>query len=299
MPNPGPSTRGSPRTWGQAVTRRPPAAEGERSSADLKSSGLEPPTRDPHSLWEKGEGSPGMIHSCPPLCLAQHSPREKAGLAPQESPGGVHVVLTPPILHLGALLRTRMRRLEPPLGISGALGLFNGVLGGADARGAPWLFWGCLHSSAPAVPMGEPAPARQGRSARARPREMPINSLRTSVSPLCHLALPEKGPVPSVRASCCPTGPVAALWHQEGAGQGVPEVLHRAQKGAGSCVTVSCMFPSQWGLELQGNGVRGEETPLHRALGTASSSPGAGDVSWAVHSRPLPLCPSGLAGKSR
>ncbi|XP_032935625.1 uncharacterized protein LOC117006948 [Catharus ustulatus] len=62
--------------------------------------------------------------------------------------------------------------------------------------------------------MGEPAPAWQGRGTRPEPREMPITILRTRVSPLWHLALPQKGPVPRVRVSCCPTGLVAALWHQ-------------------------------------------------------------------------------------
>lgn len=137
--------------------------------------------------------------------------------------------------------------------------------------GGPWLrlFWGCLHSTAPAVPKGEPAPARQGRGARAEPREMPINSLRISVSPLCLCAPPEKGPV-------CPAAPLG-LWQPYGTGEGPGQRVQRCwvepRRVQGTVVAVSCVFPSQWGLELLGNGVVGQETPLHRCSGHCQQQP--------------------------
>lgn len=167
-----------------------------------------------------------------------------------------------------------MRPLEPPLGVSGGLGLLNGVLcrgprafGGVDARGgAPWPFWGCLHSPAPAVPMGEPAPARRGRGTRAEPREMPINSLRTRVSPLCHLALPMR----CVRVSCCPTGLVAP---GKDLAKGCQRCWVEPRRVQGAVVAVSCVSPSQWGLELLGDGVRGQDTPLHWDSGHCQQQP--------------------------
>lgn len=168
--------------------------------------------------------------------------------------------------------------------------------------GGPWLrlFWGCLHSTAPAVPKGEPAPARQGRGARAEPREMPINSLRISVSPLCPRAPPEKGPGRCVRVSCCPTGLVAALWHRGRTWAKGAEVLGRAQKGAGNCggrvlcvpIAVGSGAAGEWG-----GGTGHPAAPVLWALPAAALALGMSPE--LVHSRPLLFCPSGLAGKSR
>lgn len=76
--------------------------EGERSSADLKTSGLEPLLWTLTAFGRRGKDPRGQF--IPPLLCAwpSRAPQENPGLEPQESPGGVHVVLNPPlILHLG------------------------------------------------------------------------------------------------------------------------------------------------------------------------------------------------------
>lgn len=169
-----------------------------------------------------------------------------------------------------------MKRLEPPLGVFGGLGIFRGVLcrgprafGGVDARGGSVAvaILGFLHSTAPTVPMGEPAPAWQGRGTRPEPREMPINILRTSVSPLCHLALPQEGPVPCVHVSMCPAAPLGS-WQpcgtREGPGHGGPEVLGGAQKGAGSCAGCVLHVPTAEGAGAAGKWGVGQDTPCQQ-----------------------------------
>ncbi|KAL2297829.1 hypothetical protein Nmel_016394 [Mimus melanotis] len=82
---------------GQAVTRRPPAVEGERSSVDPKTSGLEPSHSGPPQPLGEGGRMPGD-NSFPPSFVPgpAQPPQETPGLKPQERPSGVHVVLNPP-----------------------------------------------------------------------------------------------------------------------------------------------------------------------------------------------------------
>lgn len=87
---------------------------------------------------------------------------------------------------------------------------------------------------------------------------------------------------------------------EEGLGRGCQRCWMELRGVQGAVVSVPCMFPSQWGLELLGNGMMGQETPLHQHSGHCQQQPWHWGLSpGLVHSRPLLLCPSGLAGKSR